>query len=414
MINEQATDQALTGLRVLDLTAELGGLCTRLLAGMGADVLRIEPPGGHPLRRRAPFVHDAPHPERSLYWFQLNAGKRSITLDPATADGRALFRALAATADLVVESLPVGEIDRLGLSRAALAAVNQRLSIVSVSPYGREGPLAAAEGGDLIGMAAGGLMYLCGDQDRPPVRVTVEQGNAQAGIHAAVAAMVAHAIAVATGEGVEIDVSMQEAVVWTLANNRILWPATGAITHRAGGGRAGGSGSRLIYAAKDGYLGFMRRPESHVPLQRWLQEEGVALDIDIAAWQGLPVFGEGGPPPEDVRRLEDVLAGFFAERAKGDLYVQGQGRGLVLAEVSTARDLVESAHLHARGFFEPVEHPELGQTLPYPGAPGRLSRTPWSTGRRPPLIGEHNIEIYCGELGLSRADLAMLKSAGAI
>jgi crotonobetainyl-CoA:carnitine CoA-transferase CaiB-like acyl-CoA transferase len=406
---------ALHGYRVLDLTSELGALAPRLLAGMGADVLRIEPPGGHPTRRRGPFSHGIPHPERSLYWFQMNAGKRSITLNVRTTDGRALFLRLVQTADFVIESLPVGELARLGLGYAALCAANPRVVLTSISLYGQDGPLAGAPGGDLIGMAAGGLMFLCGDQDRPPVRVTVEQGYAQAGLHAAAATMIAHVAREQRGRGAHIDVSVQEALLWTLANNRLHWPASGIITHRAGGGRAfGGSGERLIYEAADGYIAFYRRPESNVPLARWMAEKGVDLGVDITAWQGLPTRGPGGPPPEDVARAEEALAAWFRTQKKGDLYREGQAHGLYLCEVSTPGDLATSAHLAARGFWVQVLHDELGEMLTYPGAPFKMTASPWHTGRRPPLLGEHNIAIYCGELGLSREELGLLCAAGVV
>lgn len=414
MTGAASRDRALAPCRVLDLTGEIGALCTRLLAGMGADVVRVEPPGGHPARRRGPFYHGVPHPERSLYWFQMNLGKRSITLNLKSADGRALFRRLAGTADVVVESLPVGELARLGLGYAALSTLNPRLVLVSISVFGQTGPQAHAGGGDLIGMAAGGLMYLCGDRDRPPVRPTVEQGNAEAGIHAAVATMVAHQRRERTGRGVHVDVSMQECMLWTLANNHLLWPVTGTIPQRAGGARAGVEGARLIYPAADGYIGFMRRPEHHSALKRWLDDMRIELDFDIAAWPGR--LGQSGsmPPPEQVARLEAALADYFARHPKGELARDGQARGMVIAEVSTPQDLVESEHLRARGFWQQVAHPELDDTLTYPGAPFRLSETPWRPDRRPPLCGEHNVEIYCSELGLSRAELAALTAAGAI
>jgi benzylsuccinate CoA-transferase BbsE subunit len=378
-------------------------------------VIRIEPSGGPPMRRRGPFYHGVPHPDRSLYWFQMNAGKRSVTLNLGTADGRALFRRLAAGADVVVESLPAGELDRLGVGYQALCAVNPGVILTSISLFGQDGPLAGTGGADLIGMAAGGLMFLCGDQDRPPVRVTAEQGNAQAGLHAAAATMVAHWARVRTGRGTHVDVSMQECILWALANNRLHWPAGGVITHRAGGGRAfGGGGERLIYDALDGYVAFYRRPESHIQLQRWAEEAGIPLPFDVSEWQNLPTRGEGRPPPEKVAEVEDVLAGYFASQKKGDLNREGQDRGLYIAEASTPGDLVSSAHLRARGFWDEIVHPELNDTLSYPGAPFRLTGSPWHVKRRPPLCGEHNIEIYCGELGLTRAELATLKAAGAV
>ena len=408
------TAGALAPYRVLDLTTEMGVLCTRLLAGMGADVIRIEPPGGHPTRRLGPFLDGIAAPERSLYWLQMNAGKRSVTLNPATADGRALFRRLVERADFVVESLPIGELAQLGLAFAELAQVNPRIVVTAISAFGQDGPRAGDTGTDLIGMAAGGLMFLCGDRDRPPLRVTVEQAYAQAGIQAAVATLVAHETRRFTGRGAYVDVSMQECMLATLANNRLFWPAERLITHRAGGGRAfGDAGNRLIYRALDGYVGFMRRTEQHVLLQRWLDDIGIALDFDVGAWQGLPLYGEGAPPPEQVTALEEALAAYFAGQRKHDLQRDAQARGLILAEVAAPKDLVESEHLRSRGYFDQVPYPEFDRTLTAPGAPFIADGTPWHTARAP-RIGEHNIAVYCDELGLSRRELVALKAAGAI
>lgn len=413
-MERDAAPAALAPYRVLDLTTELGALCPRLLAGMGADVIRIEPPAGDPMRRRGPFLDGAPPREGSLYWLQMNAGKRGVTLNLAAADGRALFRRLVERADFLVESLQVGALATLGLGFDQLAAINPRLVITSISAFGQDGPRAADPATDLIGMAAGGLMFLCGDRDRPPVRVTVEQAYAQAGIQAAVATLVAHVAREASGHGGHVDLSMQESLLATLANNRLHWPAAGIVTHRAGGGRAfGDAGSRLIYRAADGHVGFMRRSEHHTHLQRWLDDEGIDLGFSVAEWQGMPLYGEGAPPPERVALLEERLATLFAGRAKHDLQTEAQSRGMILAEVSTPADLAASDHLRARGYFVEVEYPELGRVLEVPGAPFIASATPWQT-RRAPRTGEHNVEIYCDELGLSRAELCALKGAGAI
>lgn len=392
----------------------MGALCTRLLAGMGADVVRIEPPGGHPTRRRGPFLDGVPSPARSLYWMQLNAGKRGVTLSLDSADGRALVRRLVGTADFVVESLPVGDLKRRGLGYTALAAINPRIILTSISAFGQEGPRAGDPATDLIGMAAGGLMFLCGDRDRPPVRATVEQAYAQAGIQAAVATMIAHFSREATGRGSHVDLSMQESLLTALANNRLHWPASGIITHRAGGGRAfGDAGNRLIYQAADGYVGFMRRSEQYTHLQRWLDDEGVHLPFSIEEWQGMPLYGDGAPPADQVALLEEALSDFFLSRPKRALQIEAQSRGLILTEVATPLDLTHNEHLEARGYFVPVDYPEFERTLTVPGAPFIASATPWRTGKAPRL-GEHNIEIYRDELGLSHLELSALKAAGAI
>lgn len=404
----------LAGLRVLDLTAEMGSLATRILAGLGADVIRIEPPGGHMERSYPPFAGGTPHPERSLIWFQFNAGKRSVTLDIETADGAALLRRLVASADLLVESQPTGLLESLGLGYHALRRAKPDLVYLSLSPFGQDGPYAHYLGSDLIGMAMGGLLYLCGDRDRPPVRVTVQQAYAQVGVQGAVAALIGYGRRQATGQGVLLDLSMQECMLSTLANNSLLYRANGTITQRAGGGRAHGTqGNRLIYQTVDGYFGFMRRPEGHIALQQWLDDEGIDAGMIVADLQGRPLYGEGAPPLEQIAQLEQVLEAFFRSRPKRELVREAQARNLIAAEIDSPLDLIQSDHLKARGFFVSVEDDALGGSVCAPGAPYISAVMPWRSAR-PPRLGEHNLEVYEGELGLSRQDLIALKAAGAI
>jgi crotonobetainyl-CoA:carnitine CoA-transferase CaiB-like acyl-CoA transferase len=263
-------------------------------------------------------------------------------------------------------------------------------------------------------MAAGGLMYLCGDRDRPPVRVTTEQAYAQAGLQAATGSLVALAHAAQTGEGLHVDVSVQAALLPTMANNRLHWPASQIVTHRAGGSRAfGQAGNRLVFRTADGHVGFMQRSETMVAMARWLGELGITLPFDVAAWQGLPLYGRGSAPAEQVAALEEALVESFARRRKGDLQREAQGHGLILAAVATMTDLVESEHLAAHAFFTEVEYPGWGRTLRVPGKPFAASATPWRMGRAPRL-GEDNLAVYGDELGLSRAEIVALKGAGAI
>jgi benzylsuccinate CoA-transferase BbsE subunit len=392
----------------------MGSLATRFLAGLGADVIRIEPPGGHPDRRRPPFAGDMPDPERSLIWFQFNAGKLGITLNLDSDDGRALFRRLIGICDLLVESQPVGRMAELGLGYDAVAAVRPDLIQLSLSPFGQAGPYARYAGSDLIEMAMGGLMYLCGDPDRPPVRITAEQAYAQAGVQSAVAALVAVWGRRESGEGSMLDFSAEEAMLWTLANNRLTYSAGGSITRRAGGGRADLSGgNRIIYSCADGYVGFLRRSDGHIALHHWLDDEGVDTGIIVADLQGKPLYGEGAAAPEIRMRLEQVLSEFFATRTKRELVREGQRRNLIIAEVASPKDIIESDHLHERGFFETVEAPELGGSVQVPGAPYISSVMPWRSGRAP-RIGEHNFYVYETLLGLSRSDVITLRAVGAI
>ncbi len=399
---------------MLDLTAEFGSLAARLLAGMGAEVIRIEPPGGHADRRRPPFAGDVPALERSLVWFQFNAGKLGITLDLESADGRAVFRRLVSVSDVLVESQPVGAMAALGLDYTSLRGLRPDLIQLSLSPYGQDGPYAGFIASDLTAMAMGGLMYLCGDPDRSPVRVTVEQAYAQAGVQGAVAVMVGVWQRAMTGAGALLDFSAGEAMTWTLGNNRLTYSGTGSVSRRSGGGRADLSGgNRLIYPCADGYIAFMRRSEGHITLHHWLDDEGVETGMIVADLQGKPLYGEGAPPAELRAHLEEVLCGFFATRRKHDLVREGQKRNLIIAEVSSPADLVASEHLRERGFFQTVEAPQLGGRVTVPGAPYIAPAMPWRSAAAPRL-GEHNLAVYEGLLGYSRAEVITLRAVGAI
>src|SRR5918996_1968250 len=192
--------QALHHYRGLDLTGASGWMCGKLLADLGADVIKIEPPGGDPDRRLGPFYGDTPHPERSLAWFSLNTNKRGLTLNGDTADGQALLRALAQGADFLVESYPPGFLEARGIGFRQLSARNPRLIWTAITPFGQHGPYAEYRATDLVGMAMGGLMYLCGDPDRPPVRMRPAQAYLHAGLQAAVAMLLALQHRAHTGE----------------------------------------------------------------------------------------------------------------------------------------------------------------------------------------------------------------------
>ena len=406
---------ALAPYRVLDLTGAIGALCPRLLAGLGAEVIRIEPPGGHPLRMTPPFLDGRPGRDRSLYWQQMNAGKRGVTLALDRTDGRALLLALARTADILVESLPVGSLAALGLGWEALRAANPALIVVAISPFGQDGPRAHEQATDLVGMAAGGLLYLCGDTDRPPVRVSVEQAYAHAGLQGLAGALVALEARAWDGRGDYVDVSMQEAVVNTLGNARLYYAMEGMISRRAGGGRSfGTTGTRLVYPCADGYIAFTRRPESFAPLARWLADTGEESAVDLDAWSSRAVVGAGAATAEETRALDVELERFFGKHPRRYLYEEGQRRGLLICEVATPRDLLSSPQLAARGALDSITLPGHAEPIPLPGAAAQMSASGWAKATRAPRIGEHNRAIYGGLLGLGDTQLAALAGAGVI
>lgn len=408
---------ALAPYRVLDLADEKGVLATKLFGDLGADVIKVEPPGGDPLRRLGPFLHDDPHPEKSLYWLTYNTGKRSVTLDITTADGQALLRELAQRVDVLFESYPPGHLDSLGLGYAALRTLNPRLVYVSVTPFGQDGPYAHYKATDLIGFAMGGLMFQCGDEDRAPVRITTEQAYAQANVQAAAGAMIALYAREVIGEGQWVDQSMQEAVAVSNDTAHQFWDLNKVIIKRMGMRRGTiAQPLQLVWECADGYVAAL--PIVGAALQdmrRWMLEEGEGGDLADSQWDNRTIFpGPGQLSPEEIAHLEGLVAPFFQKRTKAELYAKAQRRRVYLCPVSTVADLFENPQVEARQFLTPIEYPEWGVTLKHLGGPYKLSATPWQNRGRAPRIGEHNTEILGNELGLSPAELAILSSGGAI
>jgi crotonobetainyl-CoA:carnitine CoA-transferase CaiB-like acyl-CoA transferase len=420
------TDQpaALAGYRVLDLSGEEGQFCGRMLAGLGADVIKIEPPEGDDVRRRGPFFHDRIHPEYSLRWFTLNAGKRGITLNLASADGQRLFRRLAERADVVIESFPPGYLDRLGLGYAALAAANPGLVFTSITGYGQTGPLSDTAWCDLVALATGGLMYVTGDPDRPPVRMLPPQSFFHGSAQGTAGTMLALYHREVTGAGQQIDVSMQEAIAYTLEGPGCLmgfWTLQGINIARLGERRQLGADTvvPIILRCKDGWIassGFLGNTFPGVLAA--LREDGAAGDLEDERWARAamfaPVPGQWQTTQADLDHVYEIISAWMARHTKHEVYAAARRHRFLAYAVNDAADLLASEQLQARGYFVQVPHPELGEDLTYPGAPFRFSRTPWRFGPRAPLLGEHNAEVYGGELGLSTAELGTLLAARVI
>lgn len=381
-------DAPLAELRVIDLTGEHGILGPRMLAGLGAEVIRVEPPAGDPLRLRPPLVAPANggDPSVGTYWLQMNGGKRSVVLDITASEGREQLWTLLEGADLLIESGRRAELEALGFDWDALATRCPALIYTTISPFGLEGPRADWLGGDLVTLAAGGLLYLCGDPDRAPLRVSVEQAPAHVGVNALVGSLIALRARRAGAPGQRVDVSMQEAITLTLGNSQAVYALDGIVSRRAGGGRASGEvGARLVWPCRDGYVAWARIPATMPLLHRWMADEGYEPDFDAEWWSQRPNAGPHVPPPEQVRALETRIEGFFLGFDKMYLYEEGQRRGVQICPVANIPDLLANKQLVARDFFQSVSHPELGRALTTPGAPFRMSASPWRVGRAPTL-----------------------------
>ncbi|MFN8508620.1 MAG: CoA transferase [Dehalococcoidia bacterium] len=378
----------LANLRVLDLTTQLGALGVRVLSEYGAHVTRIEPPGGDPLRMQPPFATADSGERHSLHWLHMMRGRECRTLDLDTPAGRDAFHELAAASDVVFESQPVGWFTARGIDIEAVLAANPRLVWVSVTPFGRSGPRAGWQATDLIGMAAGGLLSLCGDRDRPPLRVSVEQGYAQAGLQA-LAGLVVALRGVRQGHpGQLVDVSMQAAIANCLGNARLFYEVDGVPTLRAGGGRATGTqGSRLVYPCADGFVSFARMPDSLHALTEWMREEGIEPGFDAERLAALPQAGRHMAPPELTNAFDAAVEKLFAKLTKATIYEDGQRRGLMTCPVSSPADLLANSQLAFREYWREETVPELGRTVTMPGPPVKLHTVPnrpFALADRPP------------------------------
>jgi crotonobetainyl-CoA:carnitine CoA-transferase CaiB-like acyl-CoA transferase len=405
--------------RVLDLTDARGLLCGKILADLGADVIQVEPPAGNSARRLGPFYHDEVHPERSLFWWAYTGNKRSITLNLTSRDGQALLKRLLKTADFVVESGAPGELATLGLGYEEVAALNPAIIMVSITPFGQDGPYVHYNAPDLVGMGLSGFMYVTGDPDRPPLRVGFPHFYLHGAAAGASGAMLAHVQRLQTGRGQHVDVSCQEAVTRALANAPQSYALEQSVIIRQGSYRQTGNNTymRITWPCKDGYVNFQfsggagagRSVNSFV---RWMADEGMG-DAYLESLD-FTQLGYGTITQEMLSRVVPPIERFMLAHTKEELFDGAVHRRILLFPVATPRDILENPQLAARQYYQHATHPDLGTPVTFLGPFVQASATPLQRRRLPPKLGEHNSDIYVDELGLSRQQLAQLRQAGAL
>ncbi|MBI5603382.1 MAG: CoA transferase [Deltaproteobacteria bacterium] len=407
--------------RILDLTDEKGLICGKFLRDLGAKVIKIEKPGGDPARNIGPFYHDIQDPEKSLFWFSLNTGKKGITLDITRPKGKEIFRELVKGADCVLESFPPGTLDGLELGYKALCLIKSDLIMTSITPFGDKGPYRDYKGSDLILWALSGLLFICGDPDRPPVRISLEQSYLHAGADGAAGTVMALFHRGRSGKGQQVQVSILKAMERVAYTAHILWDARGKILRRPGSALRIpplGTKTPLIWSCKDGYVAFYlfggaMGAVSNPALTQWLDEEGLASEVMKAMdW---PKFDIGTTLQEDIdRHIVGPIAEFFKGRTKKELWEGGIKRRVMVYPVNDAHGVLNDQQLKERNFWARVAHTHLEDTLDYPGPFIKVEGELCQVRGRAPLIGEHNEEIYVNELGLSGEDLVRLKAEGVI
>ncbi|MBI2873287.1 MAG: CoA transferase [Chloroflexi bacterium] len=391
----------LDGIAVLDLSQGVAGpYCTRLMAGLGADVVKVEPPGtGDVTRRLGPFYQDDPHPEKSVPFLYLNTGKRSVTLDLETASGRHILRRLASTTHLIVESFPPGTLDGWGLGYADLERENPALVLCSVTPFGQTGPYSRFQATEMVAQAASGLMYITGDPEREPVKTGGHLAGHAAGQTAFLGAVVALYHALMTGQGQHVDISEVEAST-DLLDRWMMGPFQGQVMRRLGKRHQVGYPHEL-FPCQDGHAYICNQPSSWSVMTALLGRP----DLDT------PRYQEPKGRMADRAALDPVILEWTRQRTKKEVFQKGQAHRMAFGYAATVEDLVNSEQLQERQFFVEVDHPCVGAHQ-YPGPPFRSSAAPWRHGRAP-LLSEHTAEVLL-PLGYSRQDLVLLRAQGVI
>ena len=404
----------LEGVRALDLTHYFAGpYCSRLLAGLGAEVVKVErPPLGDPLRGYGPFASrpvqarsaesDVPM-EDGAWHLYLNASKRSIGLDIKTDEGRETLLQLAAQADVLVENFAPGTLGRLGLGYEELRQANPALVVTSISNFGQTGPYRDWKAAEVNLYAMGGLMNITGEPDREPLKEGVPLAQLGAGQNAFVATMAALMYAEETGEGQQVDISIAEYATNILENALMQYSYSGQEYTRVGN-RGYGRAAWGIYPCRDGFVGIIAGPDHRWPEVARIMEREELADPRFASRRGRQ---------DNADEVDALMLPWLIEHDKVDIFKAGQDSGLGFSFVATMEDILQMEQLLARDYFVELEHPEAGG-LRYPGAP--ISCEPdanaWVFGRAP-LYAEHTGQVLLDWLGFDAARLSELAAAGA-
>ena len=385
--------------RVLDLSDERGIFCSRILAELGADVIHIEPPTGSPARHRGRHAGDSADPERSLTWWAMARDTRSVALDLDDPDDRARFRALIASADVLIESADPGVWEARGLGYHDLVGNNPALVWVSITPFGSTGPKAGYAATDLIVQASAGAMAITGEGDRPPIRTSGVSAFEHAAAEAAGGALIALQHAQRTGRGQRVEVSAQRATNLTCQFTLPSQQVGHRPPERAGGFSLYGIDFPFIWPTLDGHVSLTVAidPVNKPFLERlfaFMDDEGHGAEgITDRDWVAhLRLIRSGDRPNDDLIPLRDAIAAFIATKTKDDLFAAALDRKLLLVPVATFDDLYVSPQLDHRAFWTRERLPDGSSAL----LADHLVRStrPRTEPRRPaPTIGEHTDEV---------------------
>ncbi len=383
-------NSVLSGYRVLDLTDEKGMFCSRLLADMGGEVIRIEKAGASSAR--------------SSFFVANNLGKKSVTLNLEVKAGQELLKRLGNTANVVVESYPPGYLETLGLGYNNLSEINPRLIMASITNFGQSGPYRDYKSDALVASALGGQMYVCGEPNLSPLKPFGEQAYYSAGLFAATGILLALWERHTSNRGQHIDIAVEECVASTLDHVLVRYFYEGAVAKRQGS--LHWNNAFRIFPCRDGYI-LLSLFQQWETLMEWLNDEGMADDLVDIKWQ------DREKRLEQLGHIIAVLERWTKSHTVAELVEKGQLLRFPWAEVNSMPELLASPQLEERNFWVEVEQSGSGKKSKFPGASAKLSRSPWRVGSNISLTGEHNTEIY-GGLGLSDREIKTLSTEGVI
>jgi crotonobetainyl-CoA:carnitine CoA-transferase CaiB-like acyl-CoA transferase len=405
---------ALSGLKIVEFSERVAGpFCTKVMADLGAEVIKIEKPViGDVARSRGPFPGDEPHRERSGLFLYLNTNKLGVTLDLSKPQGEELFRALLKAADILVETQTPGFLDRLSLGFASLHASYPRLIVTSITPFGQTGPYKNYKAYNLNCLHTGVVGYetpfnfVTDPENEPPLKNGGQQADLLAGWTAAAATMSAVFHRELTGVGQHVDISEVEAVAHMVRPNFALYshePPDGPNRRRFL--RRTKWGLAYVFPCRNGHIALLALTDQH-----W---ESLKELMGHPEWAESEIFSTLLGRFQNIDALEVSVAAWVSEQDRDELARKGQELHIPVFPVRDMREVVSSAQYRERNFFVTVDHPATGP-LTYPGAPFKLSRTPWQIRSPAPQLGQHNGQIYGERLGLSADRIRQLQQAGVI
>ncbi len=390
----------LEGVKVLDMARYIAGpFCSMLLGDMGADVVKVERPGGEDVRHLQPSRDG-----HSVYAMLYNRNKRAITVNPRSDRGRELLVKLAGWADVVVENFRPGTMEKMGLGYESLREINPRIILTSISGFGQTGPLRDRALFDAIGQAMAGVMSLTGSPEGPPTMTGTYTADHTTGLYATLGTVLALLHRDRTGEGQHVDVALLDSMYSAIGVAASAYLNLGEVMSRTGN-RDSLAAPGNIFQTVDGWI--------------YIDASGDALYQRLTEAMGRPDlitdarFADGVTRFQNAEQIEEIVSAWT-----GGLTTEQVGEHLLEAGIpyGPVADMAEAAaspQLHARDMIVSVEHPEMGEVR-VPGLPVKLSRSPGSIRRPPPVVGEHTIEVLTSICGLSSSEIDDLRTEGAI